>query len=167
MLCTASATAAEDRTAVTVGWDAHVVAVPKPVPAHRPAKKPAKREVVTGAIASPPADPGSEPARSPPKRPPVPLAGIASYYWQGVKTASGERFDKTALTAAHPRLKFGTRVRVTHVANGRSVVVRINDRGPFKPGRIIDLSEAAADVIGMKTAGLAKVRLDILDDAHR
>lgn len=90
------------------------------------------------------------------------LEGIASFYWQGQKTASGEPFDKSALTAAHKTLPFNTRVRVTHMRNGRSVVVRINDRGPFTPGRIIDLSDAAADIIGMKSHGLARVRLEVL-----
>jgi rare lipoprotein A len=88
--------------------------------------------------------------------------GLASFYWQPQKTASGEQFDRGALTAAHRTLPFNTRVRVTHVTSGRSVVVRINDRGPFKPGRIIDLSDAAADIIGMKAQGLARVRLEVL-----
>lgn len=90
--------------------------------------------------------------------------GIASFYWQGVTTASGEPFDKTAMTAAHPSLPFNTRVRVTHLANGRSVVVRINDRGPFKPGRVIDLSEAAADALGMRGTGLAEVGLEVVSN---
>ena len=90
------------------------------------------------------------------------LVGLASYYWQDQMTATGERFDKTAMTAAHKTLPFGTIVRVTHAASGRSVVVRINDRGPFKPGRIIDLSEAAARELRMTDAGLAKVHVDIV-----
>jgi rare lipoprotein A (peptidoglycan hydrolase) len=90
------------------------------------------------------------------------LTGIASYYWQDQMTSSGERFDKRAMTAAHRTLPLGTRVRVTHVASGRAVVVRINDRGPFKPGRVIDLSEAAAEQIGMTTQGLAQVRIDVV-----
>lgn len=90
------------------------------------------------------------------------LAGIASYYWQEQKTASGEQFDRTALTAAHRTFPFDTRVRVTNLANGRSVVVRINDRGPFKPGRVIDLSEAAARVIDMTAHGLAHVRVEVV-----
>jgi len=90
------------------------------------------------------------------------LDGIASYYWQGQRTASGEPFDRTALTAAHPTLPFNTRVKVTHATNGRSVVVRINDRGPFKPGRVIDLSERAADVLEMKKKGLARVKIEVL-----
>lgn len=90
------------------------------------------------------------------------LDGIASYYWQDQMTSSGERFDRRALSAAHRTLPFGTRVRVTHARSGRSVVVRINDRGPFKKGRVIDLSEAAAQAIGMTGAGLAHVRIDVL-----
>lgn len=90
------------------------------------------------------------------------LDGIASYYWQDQMTASGERFNKRDMTAAHPTLPFGTRVRVTHAASGRSVIVRINDRGPFKKGRVIDLSEAAAQSIGMTGAGLAHVRLVVV-----
>jgi rare lipoprotein A (peptidoglycan hydrolase) len=90
------------------------------------------------------------------------LDGIASYYWQGQKTASGEPFDKTALTAAHPTLPFNTRVKVTDAASGRSVVVRINDRGPFKAGRVIDLSERAAGVLDMKKKGLAHVKIEVL-----
>jgi rare lipoprotein A len=91
---------------------------------------------------------------------------LASWYGahhQGKKTASGERFDKNALTAAHRTLRFGTRVRVTHRDNGRSVVVRINDRGPFGGrGRVIDLSEAAARRLGIIASGVASVRLDIV-----
>ena len=90
------------------------------------------------------------------------LSGIASYYWQDQKTATGEAFDKMAMTAAHKTLPFGTRVRVTHLGNGRSVIVRINDRGPFKPGRVIDLSYAAAGAIDMRDKGLAPVRIDIV-----
>lgn len=90
------------------------------------------------------------------------MTGVASYYWQGQTTATGERFNKRDLTAAHKTLPFGTRVRVTCVNTGKSVVVRINDRGPFKPGRVIDLSERAAEDIGMTGRGLTKVRLEVL-----
>lgn len=90
------------------------------------------------------------------------MTGVASYYWQGQMTATGERFNKRDLTAAHKTLPFGTRVRVTCVDTGRSVVVRINDRGPFKPGRVIDLSERAAEDIGMTGRGLTKVRLEVI-----
>ena len=90
------------------------------------------------------------------------LAGLASYYWQGQKTATGEVFDKRALTAAHKTLPFGTKVRVTRVDTGESVVVRINDRGPFKPGRVIDLSERAAEEIRMTGHGIMPVKLEVL-----
>jgi rare lipoprotein A len=90
------------------------------------------------------------------------LTGLASYYGQGEVTATGEKFDPNGLTAAHRTLPFGTRVRVTRVDTGNSVVVRINDRGPFKPNRIIDLSEGAAEDLDMTKVGLAEVRLDVL-----
>ena len=88
--------------------------------------------------------------------------GIASYYahkYHGRTTASGERFDMNDMTAAHKTLPFGTRVRVTNLSNGKSITVRINDRGPFVKGRIIDLSLAAAKKLDMVNAGLAQVRL--------
>lgn len=87
---------------------------------------------------------------------------MASYYWQGQMTASGARFNPSALTAAHRSLPFGTRVRVTNRSNGRSVVVTINDRGPFIGGRIIDLSRAAAQAISMTGQGVAAVSLEVL-----
>ncbi len=91
--------------------------------------------------------------------------GIASWYgpgFHGRKTASGEKFNQNALTAAHRSLPFGTRVKVTNLNNGRSVVVRINDRGPFTRGRIVDLSAGAARAIGLKSSGTAPVRIQIL-----
>ncbi len=91
--------------------------------------------------------------------------GLASWYgprFQGKRTASGERFDMHKLTAAHRTLPFGTRVRVTHLRTGRSVVVRINDRGPWKRGRIIDLSYAAARAIGLLRDGVAPVRIEVV-----
>jgi len=90
------------------------------------------------------------------------LEGIASYYKHGARTASGEKFDKRAMTAAHPTLPFNSLVRVTDRNSGNSVVVRINDRGPFVSGRVIDLSEAAAEAIGMTGRGLTAVRLEVL-----
>ena len=90
------------------------------------------------------------------------LAGLASYYWQEQMTSSGERFDKRAMTAAHKTLPLGTRVKVTNLTNGKSTIVRINDRGPFKPGRIIDLSEAAAEQISMTSHGLARVAIEVV-----
>ena|SRR5690349_12315904 len=89
--------------------------------------------------------------------------GMASYYKYGGKTASGEAFNPNALTAAHRFLKFGTHVRVTNLLNGRSVIVRINDRGPFVGGRIIDLSYGAARAVGIHDSGIARVRVAVLD----
>lgn len=108
-----------------------------------------------------------------PPTPPIPVVetketfvrGIASYYahqFHGRQTASGEIFNMYQLTAAHRSYKFGTRVKVTHLGNNRSVVVRINDRGPFIEGRVIDLSLAAAQELEMVRAGLAEVKLEIL-----
>jgi rare lipoprotein A len=88
--------------------------------------------------------------------------GLASFYSHGSRTASGEKFNATELTAAHRTLPFGTRVRVTNVATGRSVTVRVNDRGPFVKGRVIDVSRAAAQSLGMVGQGVAKVKLDVV-----
>lgn len=88
--------------------------------------------------------------------------GKASFYWQPQRVASGGWFNPNAMTAAHKTLPFGTKVRVTNHHNGRSVVVKINDRGPFVKGRIIDLSKAAAGVIGMQGAGVVPVSLEVL-----
>ena len=88
--------------------------------------------------------------------------GVASFYTEDEWTASGERFNTHAMTAAHPSLPFGTRLRVTNVTNGRSVVVRINDRGPYVHGRAVDLSESAAETLGMVERGVAKVKLDVV-----
>lgn len=90
------------------------------------------------------------------------LLGIASFYWQPQRVAAGGWFNPNAMTAAHKTLPFGTRVRVTHMGNGRSVDVKINDRGPYIPGRIIDLSKAAAGVIGMQQQGIARVKVTVL-----
>ncbi len=92
--------------------------------------------------------------------------GLASYYgaqFHGRRTASGERFDQHAMTAAHRTLRFGTRLRVTHARNGQSVIVTVNDRGPFVRDRIIDLSRAAARRLGMLGAGVAPVRLEVVE----
>ncbi len=88
---------------------------------------------------------------------------MASYYWQPQRVASGGWFNPNAMTAAHKTLPFGTKVRVTNRHNGQSVVVTINDRGPFVAGRVIDLSSAAAGVIGMKGAGVVPVSIARLD----
>ena len=92
--------------------------------------------------------------------------GLASWYggkFQGRRTASGEIFDTAQFTAAHKTLAFGTIVKVTNLENGQSTVVRINDRGPFIPGRIIDLSRAAAAAIGLAGQGVARVRIEVLE----
>jgi rare lipoprotein A len=88
--------------------------------------------------------------------------GVASFYTEGQQTASGEKFDTNDLTAAHPTLPFGTRLRVTNVATGRSVTVRVNDRGPYVPGRVVDVSHSAANALGMVQSGIAKVKLDVV-----
>lgn len=93
--------------------------------------------------------------------------GSASYYaakFNGRRTASGERFDNADMTAAHRTLPFGSLVRVTNTANGRSVVVRINDRGPFTRGRMIDVSRAAADQLGLVARGHGEVELALIAD---
>ena len=153
-------------TVVTLTWSAPARASDTP-PSHQrastwrtviiPAPAPATRPALTTASLPPPssAKPLVGHAHA--------MQGIASYYWQDQMTATGERFDKTAMTAAHKTLPFGTKVRVTHIASGRSVIVRINDRGPFKPGRVVDLSEAAAKQLGMTAAGLATVKLDVVN----
>lgn len=94
-------------------------------------------------------------------------SGVASYFSReiaGNRTANGERCDPDTLTAAHRTVPFGSRMRVTNLSTGRSVVVRINDRGPFRAGRVIDLSHAAAREIGMHRSGTAKVSLALLGE---
>ena len=93
---------------------------------------------------------------------PVASNGLASFYTEGTQTANGEKFDTHELTAAHRTLPFGTRLRVTNVATGRSVTVRVNDRGPFVAGRVVDVSYSAAETLGMVGRGVAKVKLDVV-----
>lgn len=93
------------------------------------------------------------------------IASTASWYgpgFHGRRTANGEAFDQDAMTAAHPYLPFGTRVKVTNVRNGRSVVLRVNDRGPYVGGRVIDVSRRAASELGMLSSGTAPVSLKVL-----
>ncbi len=93
--------------------------------------------------------------------------GIATYYgdkFHGRKTASGELYDKNLLTCAHKTLKFGTKIRVTRMDNGKSVIVRVNDRGPFVKGYIVDLSRKAATEIDMLKDGITKVKIEVLTD---
>lgn len=89
--------------------------------------------------------------------------GLASFYGHQSRTASGEKFNPQELTAAHRTLPFGTKVRVTDVATGRSVTVRVNDRGPFIPGRVVDISSSAAETLGISGRGVAKVKLDVVE----
>ena len=87
--------------------------------------------------------------------------GVASFY-SDTETASGEKFDKNELTAAHPTLPFGTKLRVTDVSSGRFVTVRVNDRGPYVHGRVVDISPSAAEALGMVDKGITNVRLDVV-----
>jgi rare lipoprotein A len=123
----------------------------KPAPASNPASvTPAEKPKTTQ---------GTKTSSRPRKR------GMASWYgpgFHGRRTASGETFNSSSLTAAHRYLPFGTKVRVTNLRNGRSVVVRINDRGPFSGGRLIDLSRGAAAIIGVFQSGVAPVVLEVL-----
>lgn len=99
-------------------------------------------------------------------RAPYSQEGFASYYaheFHGRKTSNGETYDMNQLTAAHRTLPFGTRVRVRNLENGKTVVVRINDRGPFKDNRIIDLSLAAGKEIGLILPGTVRVRLEVIE----
>jgi rare lipoprotein A len=96
--------------------------------------------------------------------------GLASWYgpkFHGKLTASGEVFNQEQFTAAHPTLPWGSRVRVTNLDNGKSVEVRINDRGPFRRGRIIDVSRAAARALGMVARGITAVRVEWLSDPEQ
>jgi rare lipoprotein A len=89
-------------------------------------------------------------------------AGVASFYSEDSATASGEKFDPNELTAAHPSLPFGTKLRVTNTTTGKSVTVRVNDRGPYVPGRVVDVSYSAAQALGMVNSGIANVTLDVM-----
>jgi rare lipoprotein A len=93
------------------------------------------------------------------------LSGLAAVYsdrLNGHKTASGKRYDKTALTAAHPTLPFGSKVKITNENNGKSVVVTINDRGPTQPDRVLDISQAAAKKLGIGPKGMAPVTAEVV-----
>jgi rare lipoprotein A len=146
--------------------------------------KPARRAAAVAALAlaaacahaprqeEPPRAPARPSERSAPppraERAPRPGAetGVASFYahrFHGRRTASGARYDMHALTCAHPTAPFGARLRVTDVESGRSVVVTVNDRGPFTGGRVVDLSLAAAQRLRMVERGLARVRVERID----
>jgi rare lipoprotein A (peptidoglycan hydrolase) len=124
-----------------------------------------------GPSPDPPRPPQVTPPVTPPASPPRSVEeGVASWYgpgFDGRETANGEVYDQDAMTAAHPSLPFGTRVRVTRVATGRHVVVRINDRGPWFEDRVIDLSRAAGAALGLMKPGIAAVRLEIVGRGPR
>jgi rare lipoprotein A len=108
----------------------------------------------------------TKPSRNPNGKVLLTLEGIASYYadaYNGKKTSNGETFDMNDLSAAHRTFPFGTKVRVTNLENKKSVIVRINDRGPFKEERIIDVSLAAARELDLIRAGTARVKLEVLE----
>ena len=129
---------------------------PRPEPLPNPVYKVGTPYAVAGVWYYPKEEPGYD------------ETGIASWYgteFHGRVTADGEVFDRTAITGAHPTLPMPTNVRVTNLENGKSIVVRVNDRGPFANGRIIDLSERAADLLGYKLKGTARVRVTFLSKA--
>jgi rare lipoprotein A len=128
----------------------------------------------TARVSEPPSTARMTAPRPPASRPPAPRpdapaqTGEASWYGpqhHGKRTASGEVYDMNKLTAAHRTLPLGTRVRVTNIENGRSVDVRINDRGPFVDGRVIDLSRAAAERLGALGEGVVRVSLKVISDS--
>jgi rare lipoprotein A len=118
--------------------------------------------------AAPP--PAARPVTVGPERPTFAQIGLACWYgpeFQGQATASGERFDMRAMTAAHRSLPFGTIVRVTDLGTGRAVTVRINDRGPLVAGRVLDLSRRAAGQLGVDGDGTVRVRLEVFASDQR
>ena len=126
------------------------------------------------AAASAPAAASATPAPAAPAAAPAPsggaetgLAAVYSDKLNGRKTASGERYDRNALTAAHKTLPFGTRVKVTNSKNQKTVTVRINDRGPVQAGRILDLSPAAAKVLGISAKGMGDVSAEVVGEAPK
>jgi peptidoglycan lytic transglycosylase len=138
-----------------------VTAAPAPAPEPEAKPAPARKPKTTSAAKDRAASAG-KPAT---ERKQTTYYGLASYYsHQNSRTASGERFNPRELTAAHRTLPFGTRVRVTELKTGRSVTLRINDRGPFIEGRIVDVSKSAAEELGMVGRGIARVKLDVVDD---
>lgn len=123
--------------------------------------------LLTACQSAPPPPPTPIPPTTTDERPQFMQVGFASWYgpgFHGNQTADGERFDMNALTAAHRTLPFNSYVRVTDLATGRSVIVRINDRGPYEAHRIIDLSARAARELGITDDGTARVRIDVVDN---
>lgn len=155
----AQVSAAPAKVAANVGTSA-TAATPAAVPGESSGAAVAESPVVASAAGQPDsAAPGSPRASS--------QVGLASWYggWhQGHLTASGERFDARKLTAAHRTLPLDTKVKVTNLENGKSVEVKVNDRGPYVAGRVLDLSTQAAKQLGMEKEGLALVRIEVLPD---
>jgi rare lipoprotein A len=150
------------KTTSTTTVQAEATTSPAPVPS-RSTEKRASR----GELRAVPPSPSKSPSKSPTTKPTQPATTStgscqASYYGTGTTTANGEKFDPTALTAAHKTLPFNTRVRVTNKSNGKSVVVRINDRGPFVAGRCLDLTTAAFQVIASLSSGVVSVTYQVL-----
>jgi rare lipoprotein A len=137
-----------------------------------PGTQVAIRDAEVAPAAEPAPQPVAPPVRIAPTPPPAPsprivkvIQGQASWYgpgFYGNRTASGEVLRRGTLTAAHRTLPFGTKVRVTNLRNGRSTVVRINDRGPFHGNRVIDLAHGAASEVGLTASGVAQVKLEVL-----
>jgi rare lipoprotein A len=123
-------------------------------------QKPAAAATAPAATATP-----APAAPAPAGSPETGLAAVYSDKLNGRKTASGERYDRNALTAAHKTLPFGTRVKVTHSKNQKTVTVRINDRGPVQAGRILDLSPVAAKALGISTKGMGEVSAEVVGEA--
>jgi peptidoglycan lytic transglycosylase len=126
-----------------------------------------KWAIIAIALAMAPVLTTDEPAHAQRAQPVYVQQGAASWYgpgFHGRKTASGDRFDQHELTAAHKKLPLGTKATVTNLKNGKTVEVEINDRGPYVGGRILDLSKAAAERLGMKKAGTALVRLVVTEE---
>jgi rare lipoprotein A len=132
------------------------IGAPKPEPSKPGAERRAPQNEAE--IAATPPSPQDEKDNTPVE------SGRASWYALPGPTASGERMNANALTAAHPTLPFGSKVKVVNLANGREIVVRINDRGPFAKNRIIDLSKAAAAQLGMIASGVARVKVSPVED---
>jgi peptidoglycan lytic transglycosylase len=172
------------RVAVVIPFASLIAACATSAPPHRPpamvSQAPARPAPAPGAIQAAPA-PVPHPAYKvgtpyqvdgvwyyPQEQPDYDATGIASWYgrdYQGKPTADGEIFDPSGVTGAHPTLPMPVNVRVTNLENGRSIVVRVNDRGPYVNGRIIDLSEHAAELLGFREQGLARVRVSFLGRA--
>jgi rare lipoprotein A len=151
------------RTFVTIS--AALMSLALGLQAHAQQSAPAKAEPAPAAVAPAPAPAAAAAA---PASSGSAMEGLAAYYsnrLNGRKTASGEVFDQGKLTAAHQTLPYGTKVKVTNTKNNRSVVVRINDRGPTQAGRVIDLSRAAASKLGMMKSGLVPVKLEVVAEA--